>query len=112
MRSGERSSKSTSASRNIDRTRSAFDKLQTKIVGRKVDLLFHRQGLEYGCCECGRYDDPTKEMSDSDEMMKIIKDMIYCLYQSAPPALQQIVIPGFLLFGNIQLVFITIIASH
>jgi ribosomal protein L44E len=83
--SGEKSSKSSSFSRKADRVLSGIEKIRRKMVGRKVDLLFLRQSLEYGCCECGRYDDPTKEMNDGGfKMTKVLKDMLYCIYKSAP----------------------------
>ncbi|CAO3687004.1 unnamed protein product [Rhizopus stolonifer] len=98
-RGGEKSSKASSASRNQDRTLSAVDKMARKLVGRKVDMLYMQQRLEYGCCECGRFDDPTKEMNDGGfKMVKVLKDMLYRLYQSAPSTVRDLVLPGFLLF--------------
>ncbi|RCH92754.1 hypothetical protein CU098_009368, partial [Rhizopus stolonifer] len=98
-RGGEKSSKSSSTSKNINRVLSAVEKIKRKMVGRKVDLLFLRQSLEYGCCECGRYDVPTKELHDGGfKMTKVLKDMLYCLYKSAPDVLRHVALPGFLLF--------------
>lgn len=67
----------------------------------KADLLFLRQNLEYGCCECGRYDDPTKELYDGGfKMTKVLKDMLFSLYKASPDVLRDVVLPDFLLFGK------------
>ncbi|KAI8878745.1 hypothetical protein K501DRAFT_195110, partial [Backusella circina FSU 941] len=80
---GEKSSKSSCVSRNLGRTLAAEEKMERKVTGRKVDLLFTRQRLEYGCCECGRFDDDTKQLYDgSFKMAKVLKDMIYSLYRA------------------------------
>ncbi|KAI8875758.1 hypothetical protein K501DRAFT_309788 [Backusella circina FSU 941] len=69
------------------------------MIGRKVDLLFLRQSLEYDCCEYSRYDYPTKELNDGGfKVVKVLKDMLYCLYKSAPGTVLEVTIPGFLLF--------------
>lgn len=55
---------------------------------RKVDLLFTRQRSEYGCCECGRFDDDTKQLYDgSFKMAKVLKDS---LYRAAPSSILSI----------------------
>lgn len=75
--------------------------MSKKKVGRKIDLLFSRQNLEYGCCECGRHDDPTKEFLDGGfKMTEVMKDMLYCLNQSSPEILRDVALPGFLVFGK------------
>ncbi|KAI8883688.1 hypothetical protein K501DRAFT_272433 [Backusella circina FSU 941] len=100
-RGGEKSSKASSISRNAERILSGIDKIRRKMVGRKVDLLFLRQSLEYCCCECGRYDDATKELNNSDfKMTKVLKDMLHCIYKSAPNVLRDVVLPGFVLFAR------------
>jgi hypothetical protein len=74
--------------------------MERKVVGRKVDLLFTRQRLEYGCCECGRFDDHTKQLYDgSFKMAKVLKDMLYSLYRAAPGSIRQFTLVGYLLYG-------------
>lgn len=61
-----------------------INKMERKRVGRKLDLIFYyRQLLEYGCCECGRKDDQTKELNDGGKIAKVLKDMLYTLYQKS-----------------------------
>lgn len=67
----------------------------------KVDMLYIQQRLKYGCCECGRFDGPTKEMNDGRfKMIRVLKDMLYRFYQSAPSTVHDLVLPCFLLFGK------------
>ncbi|GAA5804691.1 hypothetical protein HPULCUR_010194 [Helicostylum pulchrum] len=71
------------------------------LVGRKVDLLFKRQHLEYGCSECGRYADQTKESYDgSFKMVKVLKDMLYNLHNTAPTSVREFIVIEFLMFEN------------
>lgn len=99
--SGEKSSKSSNISRNMNRVLPTVESMKRKMVGRK-DLLFIRQNLEYGCCECGRYGDANKELYDSGfKIKKVLKDMLYYLYnKSSPDTLRDIALPGYLLFGE------------
>lgn len=98
-RGGEKASKSSSAGRNAQRVIAGEGKMESKRMGRKVDLLFLRQRLEYGCAECGRYENQTKELYDgSFKMLKVLKDMIYNLYKSAPTSLHGFTLIGFLMF--------------
>lgn len=70
-------------------------------MGRKVDLLFTRQRLEYGCCECGRFDDDTKQLYDgSFKIAKVLKDMMYSLYRAAPSSICQFTLVDYLLYGK------------
>ncbi|OBZ80758.1 hypothetical protein A0J61_11193, partial [Choanephora cucurbitarum] len=76
---GEKTSKSSSAGRNAQRITAGE--------------------LEYGCAECGRYNNQTKELCDSSfKMLKVLKDMIYNLYESAPTSLREFTLIGFLMF--------------
>ena len=85
----------------MGRTLAAQEKIESKLMGKKVDLLFTRQRLEYGCCECGRYDDDTKQLIEgSSKIVKVSKDMLYNLYEVAPSALREFVLIGFLLYGK------------
>lgn len=80
--------------------------MESKKMGRKADLLFLRQRLEYGCAECGRYDNQTKELYDgSFKMLKVLKDMMYNLYKSAPTSLREFTLVGFLMFGKCRFAF-------
>ncbi|KAG1471986.1 hypothetical protein G6F56_001801 [Rhizopus delemar] len=84
---------------NLGRTLAAEEKMERKVAGRKVDLLFTRQRLEYGCCECGRFDDDTKQLYDgSFKMAKVLKDMMYSLYRAAPSSIRQFTLVGYLLY--------------
>jgi uncharacterized UBP type Zn finger protein len=75
--------------------------MERKLIGRKVDLLFQRQHLEYGCSECGRYEDQTKELYDgSFKMVKVLKDMLYNLHTTAPNSVREYILVGFLMFGK------------
>jgi hypothetical protein len=86
---------------NTDRTLAVIGKMERKTCGRKLDLVFFRQLLEYGCCECGRDDDQTKELYDGGfKMAKVLKDMLYALYQKSPYVLRDLSLPGFLLFSK------------
>jgi hypothetical protein len=76
------------------------EKMERKSMGRKIDLIFYRQLSEYGCCECGRIEDQTKELLDSSKMAKVLKDMLYSLYQKSPDSLRELALVGFLLFGK------------
>ncbi|KAG1038733.1 hypothetical protein G6F43_012645 [Rhizopus delemar] len=79
---GEKSSKSSSVSRNLGRILAAEEKMERKITGRKVDLLFTRQRLEYGCCECRRFDDDTKQLYDERHLVEFVNSLlsdIYCM---------------------------------
>ncbi|KAG2233278.1 hypothetical protein INT48_001590, partial [Thamnidium elegans] len=81
---GEKASKASSASKNKDRTISGKEKMENKVMGRKVDLLFNRQQLEYGCCECGRFEDQIKKFNDGCfKILKALKDMLYGLYKTS-----------------------------
>ncbi|KAI8645494.1 hypothetical protein BD408DRAFT_458781 [Parasitella parasitica] len=100
-RGGEKLSKSSAAIRNNERTIAGEQKMERMLVGRKVDLLFKRQHLEYGCSECGRYADQTKELYDgSFKMVKVLKDMLYNLHNSAPTSIREFIVIGFLMFEN------------
>lgn len=90
-RGAEKASRSSSISMNTDRTLAGIERMERKSMGRKVDLIFYRQLLEYGCCECGRREDQTKELLDSSKVVKVLKDMLYSVYQKSPE---------FLLFGR------------
>lgn len=80
--------------------------MENKRMGRKVDLIFQRQRLEYDCAECGRYDDQTKELYDGPfKMLKVLKDIIYNLHKSAPISLREFTVVGFLMFGKCRFVF-------
>lgn len=74
--------------------------MERKSMGRKMDLIFYRQLSEYGCCECGRIEDQTKELLDGSKMAKVLKDMLYLLYQKSPDTLRKLALVGFLLFGK------------
>lgn len=75
--------------------------MERKLLGRKVDLLFKRQHLEYGCSECGRYEDQTKELYDgSFKMVKVLKDMLYNLHKTKPNSVREFILVGFLMFEN------------
>lgn len=75
--------------------------MERKFIGRKVDLLYKRQQLEYGCCECGVNDNQTKELYDgSFKMMKVLKDMLYNLHKTAPNSVREFTLIGFLMFGK------------
>ncbi|CEP16334.1 hypothetical protein [Parasitella parasitica] len=100
-RGGEKSSKSSAATRSNERTIGGEQKMERMLVGRKVDLLFERQHLEYGCSECGRYADQTKELYDgSFKMVKVLKDMLYNLHNIAPSSVREFIVIGFLMFEN------------
>lgn len=72
----EKVSKASSASMDRGRTLTSFDKMERKITGRKMDLVFFRQRHEYGCCEYSRYDGQTKELYDDGfKMVKVLKDI-------------------------------------
>lgn len=46
-----------------------------RAVGGKVDLRFTLGGLEFGCCECGLFDDQAKQLYDGQfKMVKVLKD--------------------------------------
>lgn len=99
--SGEKSSKSSAATRNNERSLSGEQKIERMLVGRKVDLLFKRQHLEFGCAECGRYANQTKELHDgSFKMVEVLKDMLYNLQTTAPTSVREFVVIGFLMFGK------------
>ncbi|KAI9478905.1 MAG: hypothetical protein EXX96DRAFT_572676 [Benjaminiella poitrasii] len=84
---------------NRDRTIAGLDVMERKITGRKVDFIFYRQLLEYGCCECGRNDDQTKKLKDGIfKMARVLKDMLYSLYKKSPESLCGLTLVGFLLF--------------
>jgi uncharacterized UBP type Zn finger protein len=86
---------------NTDRTLVGIEKMERKSIGRKLDLIFYHQLYEYGCCECSRKDDQTKELFDgSFEMAKVLKDMTYSLCLKSPDALRELAFIGFLLFGK------------
>ncbi|CEG67065.1 hypothetical protein RMATCC62417_03540 [Rhizopus microsporus] len=96
----EKTSRSSSASINTNRTFAGIEKMERKLMGRKLDLTFYRQLFEYGCCECGRSEDQTKELLDDSKMAKVLKDMIYSLYQKSPDSLRELALVGFLLFDT------------
>ncbi|KAG1145190.1 hypothetical protein G6F37_012183 [Rhizopus arrhizus] len=103
-RGGEKSSKSSAATRNNERAIAGEEKMERKLIGRKVDLLFQRQNLEYGCSECGRYEDQTKELYDgSFKMVKVLKDMLYNLHTTAPNSVREFILVGFLMFVLVNL---------
>lgn len=77
-----------------------IERMERKSMGRKLDLIFYRQLFEYGCCECGRREDQTKELLDGSKMAKVFKDMIYSLHQKSPNSLRELALVGFLLFGK------------
>ncbi|KAI8358555.1 hypothetical protein BD560DRAFT_335052, partial [Blakeslea trispora] len=99
-RGGEKSSKSSSSSRNNKRTLAGENAMQRKLVGRKLDMVYFRQSSEYGSCECGRYEEQTKELCDGGfKMAKVSKDMLVDLCRKAPSAVRDFSVVGFLLFG-------------
>ncbi|KAG0934848.1 hypothetical protein G6F57_013189 [Rhizopus arrhizus] len=103
-RGGEKSSKSSAAARNNERAIAGEEKMERKLIGRKVDLLFQRQHLEYGCSECGRYEDQTKELYDgSFKVVKVLKDMLYNLHNTAPNSVREFILVGFLMFVLVNL---------
>ncbi|CEG72305.1 hypothetical protein RMATCC62417_07886 [Rhizopus microsporus] len=83
------------------RTLTSFDKMERKITGRKMDLVFFRQRHEYGCCEYSRYDGQTKELYDDGfKMVKVLKDILYNFYMKSLSALRDMTLVGFLLFDT------------
>ncbi|KAI8376943.1 hypothetical protein BD560DRAFT_326134, partial [Blakeslea trispora] len=83
--SAEKHNKAPSFNMNLGRTLSGVEQMQRKLPGRKVDLLFYKQSLEFGCCECGRRDDATKELYDgSFKTARVLKEMVYTIFKSAP----------------------------
>ncbi|KAG1273121.1 hypothetical protein G6F64_015411 [Rhizopus arrhizus] len=48
--SGERASRASSERMNVGRSLSAFDGIERKKVGTKVDLLFSIEQIEYQSC--------------------------------------------------------------
>jgi hypothetical protein len=66
-------------------------------------LYKSQQHLEYGYCECGRYNNQAKELNDgSFKMVKVLKDMLFNLQQSAPDSVREfiLIIVGFLSIGK------------
>lgn len=99
--SGEKSSVASSNSRNMGRALASESSPERKVVGRKVDLLFALQGLEFGCCECGRFDDQTKQLYDGQfKMAKVLKDMLFGLFTFAPNSLREFELVGYLAYGK------------
>lgn len=51
--------------------------MQRKMVGRTLDMVYFSQSSEYGSCECGRYEEQTKELCDGGfKMAKVSKDTV------------------------------------
>lgn len=75
--------------------------MERKLIGRKIDLLFKCQRLEYGCSEFGRYEDQTKELYDGlFKIVKVLKDMLCNLHKTAPNSVREFILVGFLMFGK------------
>ncbi|KAI9020885.1 hypothetical protein CLU79DRAFT_754224 [Phycomyces nitens] len=45
-------------------------------------------------------EDQTKELLDGSKMAKVLKDMLFSLYQKSPDSLRQLALVGFLLFDT------------
>lgn len=101
-RSGEKSSNASADSRNINRTIASIDEIARKTSGRKVDMLFKANSMEFGCTECGRFGvyKNTKELTEGTfKMPKVMKDMFVHLSNSSPSLVSDLAVAGFLLMG-------------
>ncbi|OAD67905.1 hypothetical protein PHYBLDRAFT_150991 [Phycomyces blakesleeanus NRRL 1555(-)] len=91
-------SRSSSANINTNRTLVGMERMERKAMGRKLDLVFYRQLFEYGCYECGRREYQAKKLLHGSKIAKVLKDMLYSLYQRTPGSLRELALAGLLLF--------------
>ncbi|RCH82413.1 hypothetical protein CU098_005247, partial [Rhizopus stolonifer] len=82
----EKTSRSSSASINTNRTLAGIERMERKLMGRKLDFIFYRQLFEYGCCECGRSENQTKELLDGSKMAKVLKETKFTIVLCDSPA--------------------------
>jgi hypothetical protein len=101
--SGKKSSLASSNSSNQDRSLATTEKLERKLCGRKMDLIFKWRRFEFGCAECGRENvsKETKELHDGAlKMPKVMKDMFIDLCVRAPTHLRDFITTGFVMMGK------------
>ncbi|KAI9347519.1 hypothetical protein BD770DRAFT_413574 [Pilaira anomala] len=94
-----KSSTASSARFKINRTLARIEKMKRESMGRKLDMTFYRQLHEHRCCECGRSDFQTKELTNAFNMAKVMKDMkdmIFSIYKKSC----ELAFVGFLFFGR------------
>ncbi|KAG1459568.1 hypothetical protein G6F56_006135 [Rhizopus delemar] len=70
----------------VSGTLAGIERMERKLMGRKLDFIFYRQLFEYGCCECGRSENQTKELLDDSKMAKVLKDTKFTIVLCDSPA--------------------------
>ncbi|KAG1450547.1 hypothetical protein G6F55_009633 [Rhizopus delemar] len=83
---GEKSSNASADGRNIDNTIASTDQIERKLPGRKVNMLFKANSMEFGCVDCGRFSvfSNTKEfLFDQKQQSSISKDWSADLHRQA-----------------------------
>ncbi len=100
--SGEKSSSSSSDGRNINRSLGGIEKIARKIPGRKMDMIFNADQMEYGCLECGRFNNlnSTKELMDgSFKLPVVMKEMFVNLCNASPTLINDLHVVAFMILG-------------
>ncbi|KAG1051286.1 hypothetical protein G6F43_006495 [Rhizopus delemar] len=84
-RSGEKSSNAYADGRNIDKTIASTDQIERRLPGRKVDMLFKANSIDFGCVDCGRFGvfSNTKEQAmcalKINEPPKPMNSTVWCM---------------------------------
>ncbi|KAG1054708.1 hypothetical protein G6F43_003301 [Rhizopus delemar] len=102
---GERASRASSERMNVGRSLGAFDGIERKKVGTKVDLLFSIGQIELGALEAG----PRSVRSSTKSVVelgmkcpKTLKDILVEMEQLAPSQLRKLKSSGFVVAGKQQ----------
>lgn len=77
--SGEKTSGSSADGNNQFRSLGGIERIERKSAGRKMDLLFTYDGIEFGCAEYARFNsvNDSKELVDgSFKLPKVMKDKL------------------------------------
>lgn len=101
---GERTSVSSSLSKNEGRSLEFKDRRARKALGAKVDILFKKIADKFGCCEVGKHDVLTigdKYLNDGMvKLPKTLRDILYVLVEANPHKINQLYTTGFLMMGT------------
>ncbi|KAI9479511.1 hypothetical protein BDB00DRAFT_943432 [Zychaea mexicana] len=113
--SGEKASISSSERKNAAQCITGTETVDRKDTGHKVDVIISYRDLEYGCAEAGLKggSTSTKWINESDiKVSRLMKDMLWRMLKPNPTAINNVIVPGFVINGLNLMVEMMSIPKH
>ncbi|KAI9274533.1 hypothetical protein BDA99DRAFT_241974 [Phascolomyces articulosus] len=113
--SGEKASVSSSERKNANRSITGVKGIDRKDTGHKVDVIISHLDFEYGCAEAGLKGGSTSLKWINEASIKVprlMKDMLWLMLKPNPTAINDVIMPGFVINGLDMMVETMTIPKH